>query len=181
MKNNRFIIWIGIFIVSFLFAQNSLAQTEPPDTIFMLGGRKIYCKIIGVNSAKVTYKEVGKSKIEYVERKQVQKIVYKSGQKEVFNKPLVMDVEEGDYRTVILTENPADVEGLVKKGEIMAESNSNSGSKKSALRNAEIRLQKQASNLGAQIVLITKKEPIGGYGEIPSYRLEGVAYGFPAY
>ena len=166
----------GTFFIIGVYSQETTA--EIPDTIFMLGGRKIYAKILGVTSSKVTFREMGDTEVKSEERKQIQKIVYKNGRKEIFNKPIFEMVQEGDYRTVILTDDPSEVEGLTKKGVVEAKSSSASKTKKSAKRSAEIRIQKKAANLGAQVVLITKREAIGGYGEIPSYKYEGIAYGF---
>ncbi len=181
MKTFKFIISILIICFYFILPQDVFAQTEKPDTIFMLGGRQIYVKIIGVSASRITYKEVGKTNIETVDRKQVQKIVYKTGAKEIFNKPVFQELEAGDWRTVILTKDAGEVQGLEKKGEVSATSSSGSRTKKSAKRSAEIRLQKKAANLGAQIILVTKSVAVGGYGEIPSYEMEGIAYGIPMF
>ncbi|MBN2521445.1 MAG: hypothetical protein JXB17_13105 [Bacteroidales bacterium] len=170
------LVLIATFCSNILIAQSP--SNEVPDTIFMLSGKKIYARIIGITSSKLTYREMGKSDVESIDRKQVQKIVYKNGRKEIFNKPVFQVLEEGDWKTVILTNNPGDVEGLTKKGEVNAKSTGSAKTKKTAKRSAEMQLQKKAANLGAQIVLVKKIEALGGYGEIPSYYMEGVAYGF---
>jgi len=176
MKQLISVFLFGFFLFMGVYSQET--ATEVPDTIFMLGGKKIYAKILGVTSSKVTFMETGDTEVKSEERKQIQKIIYNNGRKEIFNKPIFEMVQEGDYRTVILTDDPSEVEGLTKKGKVEAKSSSSSRNKKSAKRSVEIRIQKKAAGLGAQIVLITKKESIGGYGEIPSYTYEGIAYGF---
>ena len=59
-----------------------------------------------------------------------------------------------------------------------AKSSAGSRSAKSAKKSAVIRLQKKAAGLGGMIVLITKEESIGGFGEPPTYQVEGIAYGY---
>ena len=65
---------------------------------------------------------------------------------------------------------------MYEVGLVTSNSSSSSRSKKSAKKSATIRLQKKAANLGAYIILLTKAEAKGGYGEIPGYEMEGVAY-----
>lgn len=47
----------------------------------------------------------------------------------------------------------------------------------SAKRNAETRLKKRAVAKGAIFVLVTKRTSTGGYGEVPTYYIEGEAFG----
>ncbi|MFW6095284.1 MAG: hypothetical protein ACOC8S_02465, partial [Bacteroidota bacterium] len=49
---------------------------------------------------------------------------------------------------------------------------------KSAERNAKIRLRRRAANMGAEFVLITHTESSGGFGEVPSFEIRGIAYSF---
>lgn len=181
MKHVLFIFLLIFSLSEFSEAQQSSVTTEVPDTIFKLGGQKILARILGVTSSKITYREFGQAQIKTIERKQVRQIVYKTGAKEVFSKSVFEVLDKDDYRTVILTDDPSEVQGLTKKGEVSSKSSNGSRTKKSAKRSAEIRLQKKAAILGAQIVLVTKKEPIGGYGEIPTYYMEGIAYGVDFY
>ncbi|RPH32510.1 MAG: hypothetical protein EHM93_09135 [Bacteroidales bacterium] len=147
------------------------------DTIILVSGKKILGKIHGVSSIKVTYYPQNKTKQEELARKQVQKILYSTGRKEVFNKPAFEMVGERDFKTIVLTDNPEEVAGLYDLGKVEAKSSKNARSAKSAQQSADIRLQKKAVNMGAYIVLIIKRESKGGYGEIPTHLVEGVAYG----
>jgi len=63
------------------------------------------------------------------------------------------------------------------RGKVDARSPKSVKDAKSAQKNAEIRLKKKAANLGGAMILLTKKEFKGGYGEAPTCILEGVAYG----
>ena len=155
-------------------------QVDVPDTIVLVSGKKVLVKIQSVSSSKITYYPQGKSKLEEMARKQVHKILYKTGRVEFFNKPAFEMVNEGDFKTIVLTEKEEEVEGLFPLGKVDAQSSKNSRTAKAAQRSADIRLQKKAANMGAIMVLITKRESKGGYGEVPTHFVEGVAYGLEA-
>jgi hypothetical protein len=38
-------------------------------------------------------------------------------------------------------------------------------------------LKKKAANMKGTLILVTKKETSGGYGEYPGYYIKGIAYG----
>ncbi|MFC2151230.1 hypothetical protein ACFLSE_01770 [Bacteroidota bacterium] len=166
---------LALFMCIPLFAQE---ETVALDTIYLLGRRKLIVEVRNISSSTVRYSELGSEETITVERKQIQKIIFSNGRKEVFNKPVMMMVEEGDWKTVIVTDQKNDVEGLYELGKVDAKSSAGSRSAKSAKNSAHIRLQKKAANLGGMIVLITKEESIGGFGEPPTYQIEGIAYGF---
>ena len=90
---------------------------------------------------------------------------------------VVMLVDEYSWKAVWLTENPEDVTSLYKRGKIKAQSSASSRSPKAAKKNAIIRLQKKASAMKGLVVLVTKKQATGGYGEFPGYFIEGIVYG----
>lgn len=150
------------------------------DTIILVSGKKVLGRIQAVSPTKISYYPLNKNKIEEMTRKQVHKILYQTGRVEMFNKPAFEMVSEGDFKTVIITDKPDEVEGLFPLGKVDAQSSKNSRSAKAAQRSADIRLQKKAANMGAIMILITKRESKGGYGEIPTHFVEGVAYGLEA-
>lgn len=153
-------------------------ETTKLDTIYMLGRRKLVVEVRNISSMSVRYSELGSDETITLERKQIQKIIFSNGRKEVFNKPVMMMVEEGDWKTVIITDRKNDVEGLYEMGKVEAKSSAGSRSAKSAKKSARIRLQKKAANVGGMIVLITKEESVGGFGEPPTYVVSGIAYGY---
>ena len=106
------------------------------------------------------------------------KIYYRTGVVEHFNSLAVVMVDEGDWQTVILTDNKDDVEGFFALGQVDAQSSPQSRNARSAQRSADIRLKKRAVNMGGIVVLITKRESRGGYGETPTHYVEGIVYGF---
>jgi len=158
-----------------LFAQEEHAEL---DTIYMLGRRKLIVEVKNISSSTVRYSEPGSDETVTVQRKQIQKIIFSNGRKEVFNKPVMMMVEAGDWKTVIITDRKNDVEGLYELGKVEAKSSAGSRSAKSAQKSARIRLQKKAANLGGMIVLITREESVGGFGDPPTYEVSGIAYGY---
>ena len=176
MRIRTLIIVALVFFMSFpLIAQEEYADL---DTIYMLGRKKLIVDVKNISSSTVRYSEPGSEESISVERKQIQKIIFSNGRKEVFNKPVMMMVEEGDWKTVIVTDRKNDVEGLYELGKVDARSSAGSRSAKSAKKSAMIRLQKKAANIGGMIVLVTKEESVGGFGEPPTYEVEGIAYGF---
>jgi len=148
------------------------------DTIYLLGRRKLVVDVKNISSSTIRYSEANSDETITLERKQIQKIIYSTGRKEVYNKPVMMMVAEGDWKTVIVTDRKNDVSGLYELGEVSTKSSAGSRNAKSAKKSAIIRLQKKAANLGGMIVLITREQSIGGFGEPPTYEVEGIAYGY---
>ena len=182
-------IWLGVFQKILLFllillvsvpswSQDTKQNSEASiDTIILVSGKKILGRIHGVSSSKVTYYPIDKPKLIEMARKQVNKILYSTGRKEFFNKPAFEMVSEGDFKTIVLTDSPDEVTGLYALGKVDAKSSKGARSIKAARQSADIRLQKKAANMGAYIVLIKRRESKGGYGEVPTHFVEGVAYG----
>ena len=176
MKIKKIIIaGLALFMSLPLLAQE---ENTKLDTIFMLGRKKLIVEVRNISSSTVRYSEPGSDETITIERKQIQKIVFSNGRKEVFNKPVMMMIEQGDWKTVIITDRENDVNGLYELGKVDAKSSAGSRNAKSAKKSAMIRLQKKTANLGGMIVLITNEESIGGFGEPPTYEVKGIAYGF---
>lgn len=172
----RSLFFILILLVSAPSWSQGVTQSSV-DTIVLVSGKKILCKIHGVSSSKVTYYPINKTALLELARKQVNIILYSTGRREFFNKPAFEMVAEGDFKTIVLTNNPEEVAGLYVLGKVDAKSSKGARNAKAAQQSADIRLQKKAANLGAYIVLIKKRESKGGYGEVPTHFVEGVAYG----
>jgi hypothetical protein len=164
----------------FLALASAFAQekpVEPSDTIVLISGRKVPAKVQAVSPSKVSYFPIDKTTSQDMDRKQVHKIIYRTGRVEHFNSLAVQVVDEGDWKTIILTDNRDDIEGFFALGEVSAQSSPRSRSAKSAQRSADIRLKKRAVNMGGLVVFITKRESRGGYGEVPTHFVEGIVYG----
>jgi hypothetical protein len=148
------------------------------DTIVRLGGKKIVVDVVSVSASDVSYKDLKTGESKSMERKQIEKLLYKSGKIDVFNKPVLQMIDDSQWEAVLVSENKADVEGMFEYGVVTSNSTSDARSTKAAKKSATIRLQKKAANLGANVILVTKAQAKGGYGEIPGYDMEGTAYGF---
>ncbi|HEX3010231.1 MAG TPA: hypothetical protein VHO90_21725 [Bacteroidales bacterium] len=168
------ILWLAI-----IFCGSILAQTTktPVDTIVNLSGKKLPCKVLSVSSSTILYSLPGKKESLAVERKEVEKIIYRNGNVEKFNKPVLTMVEEGQWESILVTREAKDVQGLYDRGTITAKSSPSSRNKKAALQSAVIKLQKKAANLQGSMVLITKTDFYGGYDENPGYELQATVYG----
>ncbi len=82
------------------------------------------------------------------------------------------------WKHVLLTDDPEDISGMVKKGEVTVTTPAGR-SRRDTERNAGMRLKMQALRLGAEIILITDTDTRGGYGDVPSISITGIAYGYP--
>lgn len=151
---------------------------EVHDTIFLLGGKKFAANVQQVGSVEVIYSLPAKpDSIIRVERKQFEKILFKSGRLEVYSKPVMITVDEGQWQAVLITRDEKQVQGLYKRGLVAAKSPSNPKSKKAGQQSAIIRLQKKAASQGGSIILITHEESFGAYGDVPGVYIEGTTYG----
>ncbi len=177
---------MGLFLNTLLIVQgNTLNDTiqedqQSIDTIVKFGQRKLPVKIVSVGGKHVYYKELdgdGNAR-KKIERNNVQRIIYHNGTIDVLNEPIIETVTEKSWRTVLITEDKDQVEGLYKIGQVTVESSSGIRNIKAAKRNAEIRLQKKAIHKGGNVVYVTKAEAKGGFGDVPGYLMEGVIYSF---
>jgi hypothetical protein len=168
---------IGVLFVFFVLNGFGQVQQAVPDTLVKLGGKKLLVIIKNITTTTVYYSLIEKpNETIKAERKDLEKAILKNGRVEIFNKPAFEIIKEGEWETVLVTNNKKDVEGLYKRKEITARS-SPTKSKKKAKENAIIKLQKMAANTGGSIVLITHTESIGGFDENPGYIIDGIAYG----
>jgi hypothetical protein len=173
----QFILALLIVFTSTTFAAYA-KDVVPADTIMLISGRKVAVNVQGVTATSITYMSLGESEIKDIDRKQVHRIIYRNGRVESFNDLAVMMVDEGDWKTVILTDNLEDVEGLFALGEADGKSSPQSRNARAAQRSADIRLKKRAVNMGGIVVYITHRESRGGYGETPTHFVKGIVYGF---
>jgi hypothetical protein len=150
----------------------------PVDTIVRLGNRKIpaFVKQVGIVNVVYTLPSKPDSMIR-LELKELEKIIYRNGRVDIFNKAVVEDVSDKQWQAILLTRKEKDVAGLYKRASVAGKSKPNARSKKDAQQSANIKIQKQAAAIGATIVLITKEEYYGGFGDPQGYYVEGVAYG----
>ena len=170
-----------VLITAILITAGSVSKVngqEALDTIFKIEGKVMPVDVIKVTPQFVSFLVPGQSETYTMERKEVQKIIYKNGKIEEFNKPVFTMVDEYSWEAVWLTEDKKEVAELYRRGKASAKSPASSRSPKAAKKNAIIRLQKKASQMKGVVVLVTKKQATGGYGEYPGYYIEGIVYGY---
>lgn len=158
------------------------AQTTPPpeqphDTIFKLNGSLIPVDVTTVTPTYISFVFPGKPEEFTIERKEVHKIIYKTGKIDILNQAAFTVIDESSWEAVWITEDKKDIGDLYVLGEIEAKSPSSARSPAAAKKGAIIKLKKKAANLKGTLILVTKKQTTGGYGEYPGYIIKGVAYG----
>lgn len=169
----KIVFFAGIIAVS-LQAKSQAAL----DTIFKIEGKVMPVDVIKVTPQYVSFLIPGNSENYTMERKEIQKIIYKNGRIEEFNKPVFEMVDDYSWEAVWLTEDKKDVIDLYRRGKISAKSPASARSPRAAKKNATIRLQKKAAAMKGTVIYVTKKQATGGYGEYPGYYIEGIVYGF---
>lgn len=171
-----FLLLLILFLGTLYIAYGNY-NSQPTDTIYKIEGKVLPVDVTKVTQKLVSFVFPGDSEVYTIERKQVQKIVYKNGRVEEFNKPVFTMIEDYTWEAVWLTENEKDVVDLYKRGEASAKSPPSSRSPKAAKKSAIIRLQKKAANMKGVVILVTHKQTTGGYGEMPGYFIKGIVYG----
>ena len=168
---------VVVLIVFSLQTVSAQMNSENMDTIIKVEGKVQPCDVQKVTSSYVKFVVPGSKEVYTYKRSEIHKIIYKNGRIEEYNPPILMMVDDYSWEAVWFTENPKDVAEMYKRGETSAHSSSSARSSKAAKKNATIRMQKKAAAMKGQVVLLTKKQATGGYGEFPGYYLEGVVYG----
>ena len=174
IKFQRLMVLFPTLLIGISFASYGQATL---DTIFKIEGKVLPVDVVKVTSQYVSFLVPGSDETYTIERKEVQRIVYKNGRVEEFNKPVFELVDDYSWEAVWLTEDKKEISELYRRGKVSAESPASARSPKAAKKNAVIRLQKKAAAMKGTVVLVTKKQTIGGYGEYPGYYIEGIVYG----
>jgi hypothetical protein len=166
-----------LLIATYTPAQTTAAPPAPRDTIFKLNGAAMPVDITTVTPTYISFILPGKKEEFTIERKEVQRIVYKTGKIDVLNKAAFELIDDSSWEAVWMTEDKKEVGDLYMLGEIEAKSPSSARSASAAKKGAIIKLKKKAANMKGTLILVTKKETSGGYGEYPGYYIKGIAYG----
>ncbi len=161
----------------FMYGQNINVKVEPTDTIFKLGGAVLLVDVTKVTTNYVSFVYPGQNEVYTIERKQIEKIIYKNGRIEQLNNPIMKMIDEYQWEAVWLTEDKKEVIDLFKRGLVESKSAPSERSPKAAKKNAIITLKKKAANMRGTVILVTHKQKTGGYGEYPGYYIKGIVYG----
>jgi hypothetical protein len=176
IKKYLFVITLMLVTLS-LNAQTAQTPSPPVDTIFKLNGSQLLVSITTVTPSYISFVLPGKSEEFTIERKEVHKIIYKTGKIEILNKAAFELLDDSMWEAVWMTEDKKEVGDLYMLGEIEAQSPSSARSPSAAKKGAIIKLKKKAANMNGTLILVTKKLTTGGYGEYPGYYIKGIAYG----
>jgi hypothetical protein len=168
---------ISMLIVLKVNGQSNLPAEIPHDTIFKLNGQLIPVDVTTVTPTYISFVFPGKPEEFTIERKEVHKIIYKTGKIDVLNQAAFTVFDESSWEAVWITEDKREVGDLYVLGEVEAKSPSSARSPAAAKKGAIIKLKKKAANLKGTLILVTKKQATGGYGEYPGYYIKGIAYG----
>jgi len=170
-------IVVLLFMTTGLFGQTTAKKSLPVDTIFKLNGTVLPVDVTTVTPTYVSFTIPGKPDEFTIERKEVHKIVYKTGKIDILNQAAFVMFDESSWEAVWITEDKKEVGDLYVLGDVEAKSPSSARSPAAAKKGAIIKLKKKAANMKGTLILVTKKQATGGYGEYPGYFIKGIAYG----
>jgi hypothetical protein len=123
------------------------------DKVIILNGDTIRCQILEFNGIALTYKLSSPDSVYYMSGTKIYQLLYSNGEiQNVSNR--VMISGKKDWEKVILTSDTADIEGLVKVGDLKTKTYA-AHDVEQARDEGQIKLRKEAAELGAFIVLIT--------------------------
>jgi hypothetical protein len=177
MTNKFIVILLLTLVMAGVAAQTETQPAVPHDTIFKLNGSLLPVDVTTVTPTYVSFVFPGKPEEFTIERKEVHKIIYKTGKIEILNKAAFEMLDDSMWEAVWMTEDKKEVGDLYLLGEIESRSPSSARSPAAAKKGAVIKLKKKAANMKGTLILVTKKQTTGGYGEYPGYYIKGIAYG----
>lgn len=156
-------------------------KTSKFDMIKFLDGSIIEVDVQKISPKYITYNKPGDiDAIDYIDRRKVQAIHYRSGRIETISEKETEIRKISNWEEVKLTSDPNEVKGMieVKDIEVKLQAQSRSHYYKPATleASAEIIAKKTAALENASIILITKREHYRAYGDPPSIVLKGIAY-----
>ena len=115
MKKLAYII-VALCINLAVHGQYKNVKVEPTDTIFKLGGAVLLVDVTKVTTTYVSFVYPGQNEVYTIERKQIEKIIYKNGRIDEFNNPIIEMIDEYQWEAVWLTEEKKEVVDLYKSG-----------------------------------------------------------------
>ena len=144
------------------------------DTIVKRSGERLAVTLKSNDPSSVTFIYPNEDLITTLNKNVIEKIIFKSGRIEVCSQTTKLEAVNGieDWEKVIITNNPADVEGLTKVSAVSSKSSFGGAlAQNLADKKAREKLKKAAAKMKASIILIeTYKNDY--YGT----KINGVAY-----
>jgi len=177
MMKRLFIGVVFVLLAGIANCQSVQPVEVPHDTIFKINGQQMPVDVTTVTPTYISFIFPGKPEEFTIERKEVHKIIYKTGKIDILNQAAFTMLDESSWEAVWITEDKKEVGDLYVLGDVEAKSPSSARSPAAAKKGAIIKLKKKAANLKGTLILVTKKQATGGYGEYPGYFIKGIAYG----
>ena len=163
----------SLIIVLSTITYSAFGQTT--DKIIKIKGDTLKVTVTNVSESTITYSYPNETVTTTINRKVVKQIIYKSGRTEDISSPVIIN-GEADFEKVILTKDPNEVIGLVKKGEVQSKAQKGFG-KESKLRiTATEDLKKEVAKKGGFIVLVQSDN--FSNSPLNNVTLSGIAYGY---
>jgi hypothetical protein len=159
------------------------AQTQSKhDKLLLADGKEMLVDVQRVSDRFIFFIKPGGGNTDWIDRKEVKAIHYKSGEIDKLDTPQAAaePAKPKDWQSIEITRKANDIEGLSKVDDIeirlISPSNRSYQSAKALERSAEVSIMKQAANMNADIVLITKVNHIRAYGDPPVIIMTAEAY-----
>lgn len=176
MNFSKFLLGLtfALFFVGSTYASDKVTKL---DTIYKVEGKIMTVDVIKVTTSYVSFYVPGSDDLFRINRKEVHKIKYGNGKVEQYSRPVVVHIDNDDWKAVWVTKDKRDVADLHKRKVIKVHAEPSFRSVKAAKTNATIKLKKQTAANKGQVVLVTVNKATGGYGQMNGYFYEGVVYG----
>ena len=161
-----------------LVSINTFGQTTN-DRIILHTGEELTVSISGITESSITY-NFPKESVQYTKSKNsIEEIVFASGRRSSGSKKINIG-SVNDWQKVMITNNPEDIEGLSRKGDLYQKSTATtifSGSQKIDAK-ATKKIKEQAASLGAHIIYIQDQTSDKGIRRVNRSIKSGVAYAY---
>lgn len=150
------------------------------DWLKLFDGSEMEVEVRRISERYVFFSEPGNMDTDWMDRRKIKTIYYRTGAVEQLNSSEQEIKETKDWQSIDLTKDPKDVDDCIKIDDLNVRFESKSRqhyrSAKALERSAEIIVLKQAANMNADIVLITKVNHIRAYGDPPVISINAEAY-----
>ncbi|MFO7923953.1 MAG: hypothetical protein R6U58_09700 [Bacteroidales bacterium] len=167
---------VKVFFGTGIYSQDELPAKPGIDTLVYRGGGVTPVIIDKVTASTVFYSVPGDNTFNEVDRQHIERIIYSNGEVEVLNKPVFQLISDDDWRHVFISDDPDEADGMYLLGPVQVTAPAGRN-RNLTVRNAERRLKRQGAAINARLIVITGTEFRGGYGDVPSIIMRGMAYG----
>lgn len=150
------------------------------DWLKLLDGKELEVEVRRISDKYVFYSKPGVMDMDWIDRREVQTIYYRTGKIEQMSQKAVEIREVKDWQEIVSTRQSEDVSDLIKIEDIQVRheaSNRHEYYKAKTLEaSAEILLKKQAALLNADVILIVNVEHYRAYGDPPVVTMTAETY-----